>query len=401
MKKVLVSTIQPVSGGVPTMLSFVLQCLAERNCEITIAYYEPYSVSPDCSVPFFKLPRLKSPLNKTGSEFQGNDCIGLGCWFPELEFTHYWATSRWKTLIEQHDVHLTVSGSAMAALPYVQTKTNFLAWVATDWSGDRTHRVKEFTWVRRLLDRIAVSPIAKRLEKSIVRSGSLIALSGHTQSELNKISGSQIVNHVMPMPIDTKLFRPCVDTSRLDVFKVGFVGRFEDPRKNIMLLINSMARLVENKVPLEVILVGDELSPENRQRVKNLGLEEHLSVVPYVDRGKLPEILSSWQAFVIPSHQEGLCITALEAMSCGVPIVSTKCGEPESYIIDKENGLLVEHTADDLSQAINSLYLDVTLRERIANAARSTIEKDFSTMAVSTQFLSLYDELASADKLRL
>lgn len=393
MKKVLISTIQPVTGGVPMMLNFVLGCLAERECEVTIAYYEPYSVSPNYSVPFFKLPMFKSPSNKTGENFQGKKCVGVGCWFPELEFTNYWATSQWKTLIQEHDVHLCASGSAMAALPYVQTQTEFLAWVATDWLGDRIHRVKEFSWPRRVLDRFFVSPITKRLEKSIIHSGTLIALSDHTEVELNKIASTKVVDHVMPMPIDTELFRPCKENSNTDVFKIGFLGRFDDPRKNIGLLLDSFSELIKDNIPVELTLIGGELSKAHAQRVKELEIDAHLTVVPYVERHLLPGILSSWETFVIPSHQEGLCIAALEAMSCGVPVISTKCGGPEGYINDGENGILIEHTVGELKEAVIRLYSNSHLREAYAAAARSTVVADFSVQSASTQFLNIYDKM--------
>ena len=45
--------------------------------------------------------------------------------------------------------------------------------------------------------------------------------------------------------------------------------------------------------------------------------------------------------FVIPSHQEGLCIAALEAMACGCPVVSTRCGGPEEFVVEGRTGYLV------------------------------------------------------------
>ena len=61
--------------------------------------------------------------------------------------------------------------------------------------------------------------------------------------------------------------------------------------------------------------------------------------------------MQRWDLFVIPSHQEGLCISALEAMACGVPVVSTRCGGPEDFVLPDRTGLLVPHQAPALAAA--------------------------------------------------
>jgi len=399
MLKVLISTIQPVSGGVPTMLRFILECLSQRSCEVTIAYYEPYSVSSECSVPLYKLPLLKSPSNKVGPDFMGHKCVGLGSWLPELEFTNYWATQRWNDLIEKNDVHLCVSGSSLAALPFVQTKTPFLAWIATDWEGDRTHRVEQFGWFRRLVDKTLVKAFAKGLEKKIIETESIIALSEHTRSELNKIAGYEAVSDVMQMPIDTELFKPLVQKAEKDSIKIGFVGRFEDPRKHISLLLNSVGACVAKGVSVKLVLVGDSLSSESLALIKKLGISDRIEVMSYVAREKLPNIFSDWDVFVIPSHQEGLCIAALEAMACAVPVISTKCGGPESYIEHGKNGWLVDHSEEELSLTIANVFHESDERRLCGQNARETVNLSFSKEAKQDQFLASFDRMASAVKL--
>ena len=82
-----------------------------------------------------------------------HDCEShaIGAWLPELEFTHYAATKHWKSLIESCSAHLSVSGNILAATPYYQTETPFLAWVAAGWHDDRKDRV--YPLVRKLVDR--------------------------------------------------------------------------------------------------------------------------------------------------------------------------------------------------------------------------------------------------------
>jgi len=429
-KNVLISTIQPVGGGVPSMLRFVIDTLRHQGHQISLAYYEPFSVNPALSVPVYHLPLFKTIGTNSADEFYGCAGHGVGCWLPELEFTHYWATKPWRSLISRHDAHIVVSGSCLAALPFLQTSTPFIAWVATDWMGDRKHRVGEFPWFRRTLDHYLVRPILSRLEKKIIASGKVIALSKHTQTMLNNLLDEPAVTKVLTMPIDLDLFAPkgsdqgqlramdknplravddsqlravddsqlrAVDDSQLRavdrlVTKIGFVSRFEDPRKNLRLLFEAMSVLLKQKPELELVLIGDTLSEGNKRHAKTLGIWPNLVVHEYVARESLPEQLRQLDVFVLPSHQEGLCIAALEAMSCGVPVVSTRCGGPESYIVSGQNGLLCDSTPDSMSAAILQLLSNESERLRYANAARHTVFDRFNPNSQSRALVTIFDQ---------
>ena len=59
MPRVLISTITPISGGVPTMTRFVVATLRDRGYEPVLAHYEPYSLSPQLAVPSYRLGRQR------------------------------------------------------------------------------------------------------------------------------------------------------------------------------------------------------------------------------------------------------------------------------------------------------------------------------------------------------
>lgn len=369
------------------MLKFIINCLQQRSYRVTLAYYQPFSVSPSKSVPLYKA-LFARPSNIDG-KFQGIDCVGLGCWLPELEFTHYWATSRWRQLINANDLHLVVSGSCLAALPYVQTSTPFMAWVASDWLGDRQHRVKKFPLFRRLLDRFIVAPVVSKLERKIINSDRLIALSDHTRAALNQVAGRTAVDQVLSMPINTERFCPAPKQSGKP--RIGFVGRFEDPRKHLSLLLRSTAAIKAHFQNVELVLIGDTLSQISQRLISSLGIDQNITVISCVENAALPNHLQQLDLFVLPSYQEGLCIAALEAMSCGVPVVSTRCGGPESYIVDGENGALVDHDPASMASAVVGLLADKKQRLDYASAARQVIIETFSESALSNRFWTLLE----------
>tara|TARA_B100001971_G_C17766421_1_gene322742 strand:- start:159 stop:491 length:333 start_codon:yes stop_codon:yes gene_type:complete len=75
-------------------------------------------------------------------------------------------------------------------------------------------------------------------------------------------------------------------------------------------------------------------------------------------------------------NDEGLAIAGLEAMACGVPIVSTRCGGPEDYVRKAQNGILCKFNADDIAKAIKSILHDGSLRQTLAVSARQTVENE-------------------------
>lgn len=384
--KVLISTIKPISGGVPQKLRYVIAWLKKANYEVLVAYYEPYSLSPEASIPLHRLGRVLglSELPKTpqivASEFEGVETRGVGCWLPELEFSHYWLSKRWSALIDECDYHLVVSGSNLAALSFAQRNKPFMAWLASPWREDREDRVKQFSWYRRVLDSLVVSPICRWQERKINGSGKLMPVSSYSQQAFIN-DGASPDTQVFHVPIDAEFFVPTNQTQTTienTVRTIGFVGRFEDPRKNISLLINAFAESLKTHKNLKLLLIGDSFSPETHRLIDKLGVSAQVEAREGLSKLQLLKAIQELSVFVVPSFQEGLCIAALEAMSCGVPVISTRCGGPEDFIEHQENGLLVDFDQQSLSKQILRILGDASLSRKLSEQGRATILKHFS-----------------------
>lgn len=381
--RVLVSTIQPKEGGVPVMTRFVLDCLVRAGMEPVIAYYKPYSVAPTLSVPIFQLLRRRvGEVNELA--FDGVESHGIGAWFPELEFTHYLPTCRWRRLMETCTYHIAVSGNALATLPYAVTRRPFLGWIATPWHDDREQRVKHFPFARRALDRLVNGPVIRFLERQAVRRGTILALSEYTQKKLNLVSAGTRVFGVMGHPVDTEKFSP--EPESVVCGRIGFVGRFDDPRKNAALLVDAIQICRQNGIDITGILIGGQPDRALADRMKRSGTVDQIQTLAYVNNEDLPAILQTLDIFVIPSHQEGLCIAALEAMACGVPVVSTRCGGPEEYVLNEVTGYLVKDNPTELADRVTQIYTDRILRDRLGKGARRTIEKRYNNAVSEARF---------------
>jgi glycosyltransferase involved in cell wall biosynthesis len=391
-RRVLISTIAPVSGGVPTMTAFIVRALRGRGFDPILAHYEPYSVSPALSVPAVRLFGGRVG-HETRSAFDGCESHAIGAWLPELEVTHYRATPVWRRLIEGATACLVVSGNALGALPFYQLQRPFLAWLASGWAADRQHRVAGFAWPRAVLDRAVVRPAARRLERKILNRGAILSLSDYTRRTLDRIAGRAVVRDVLPMPIDTEFFRPQPGVGVRG--RIGFSGRLDDPRKNVGLLLAALSLLRKNGDAVSALLIGAEPSATLSAQLAAYGIERDVTLQPYAVRETLREHLRSLDLFVVPSHQEGLCIAALEAMACGIPVVSTRCGGPEEFVIDGETGSLVDFDAAAMADAIATIVHDRDQRERSAAGARAMVLRHYSNERAERIFWMQFDRTFS------
>lgn len=376
--RVLISTITPNPGGVDTMTAFVVRTLRDWGLTPVLAHYQPYSQSPELSVPSFRLGRARVG-ERVGRAHGDCETHAIGAWLPELEFTHYLPARHWRALMEGCAAYIAVSGNVLAATPFARSGRPYVAWVATDWAGDRRDRVRNFPWPRKLLDRWVNTPVIRRLERELLLRGYTLALSEHTARALNALTPAPCVRGLLPMPIDGARFHP--NPAARVRGRIGFSGRIDDPRKNMPLLLEAYARLRQQGHDVSLRLIGGTVTAAICEALRRLGIEGAVEFVPHVSADELAAHLRTLDVFVLPSHQEGLCIAALEAMACGVPVVSTRCAGPEEFVIPGESGLLVNFDADDMAQAIAGLLRDAHWRDALGQGARGIVARRYTLPA--------------------
>jgi glycosyltransferase involved in cell wall biosynthesis len=133
--------------------------------------------------------------------------------------------------------------------------------------------------------------------------------------------------------------------------------------------------------------MGDSPERQLERHVEALGLASLVQFKPGLSRWEMRDCLRSLDVFVLPSHQEGLCIAALEAMACGVPVVSTRCGGPEEFVVDGETGLLVDGAPEAMANAIATILGNEGLRIRMSGGARAIVERRYTERAAAATLI--------------
>jgi L-malate glycosyltransferase len=197
-----------------------------------------------------------------------------------------------------------------------------------------------------------------------------------------------------PRSFDRALYRHDVlDTDQSPV--VTCVARLE-PEKAIDDLIRAVAVLRPTYPRIALLIAGD--GPE-KNRLRDLSVHLGLgdSVRLLGRRDDVGALLTSSDAFCLPSHYEGLPVSILEALAAGTPVVATKVGGIPGLLDDGETAVLVppgDVTA--LSGALEKLLGDEVMRRRLAQAGRELVEQHYSIASVARQYAELYSSLISA-----
>jgi glycosyltransferase involved in cell wall biosynthesis len=153
-----------------------------------------------------------------------------------------------------------------------------------------------------------------------------------------------------------------------------FLGRIGE-RKGAFDLISAFAAIPSDQNQnVELIIAGDGEGQRARDIIEKLNLSQHIKVLDWVNEQQRDELLEKASVFILPSYNEGLPMALLEAMSWGLPVITTPVGGIPELVISGENGLLVNPgEIEQLSAAMQSLIGSETLRLSLGNAARETV----------------------------
>ena len=377
MRLLLLTLYAPI-GGVPATTQAFASALRALGHDVTIAFAVYSSVWPHLSVRPWQVA-FKRPQAET-IDYLGFRGVAVGAYVPELEWCRYLPHHHWRRLMAGHDACVGVLGSVLPALTYAAADQPALCWVGTPWRADREDRVRDFSLPRRVFDRVFEAPMSERLERFTLRRVDVLSISSYTRDALREIEPQARLAGVLPPPIDTSLFKPAERPANTPL-KIGFVGRVEDPRKNIELLVGATAELRRRGVTVETHVFGGEAPPAMSRLLSQQGLADAVTFHARGDTAALVAFYQSLDVFVIPSHQEGLAVVGVEAMACGLPIVSTRCRGPADYVKEGETGLFADFDASDMADRIQSLLEDTTLRARFGQAALAHVRANNSPEA--------------------
>jgi len=228
----------------------------------------------------------------------------------------------------------------------------------------------------------------------------VVSVSNFIKKKAQEIWYNRMDIKVIPYGIDINKFRPRQRREMTNKYKLGdtkvilAVQRLH-ARKRVSVLIKSLSFLKRKFEKFTLLVVGDGPDKENLMELtKKLRLEEKIVYCGKVEQRELPSYYKSADIFALHTLHEGLGIVILEAMSSGLPVVTTKAGGTEDLVENGKNGFLVSKN-DPKKMGTKILYLlkNPRIRKRMGKMSRKIAEEKYSWEMVTDKYKELFNSL--------
>lgn len=260
-------------------------------------------------------------------------------------------------------------------------------WVGTtirsEWSG----RATGLSPMRRLAAGASI-PVLEMLERRVLRRATRVfATSPASRTDVARAAGlAENRVGILPIPVDLDRFAPAPEEVWREAAArpvLVFVGRADDPRKNVPMLLEAFADLRRRFATARLRLVGRPPTGVLQDGVEAVG--EVADVAAELRRAAI---------FVLPSRQEGFGIVAAEAMAAGLPVVTTPSGGPEDLVRRSGAGVVASrHTAAAFAEAIEGAVRDL---ETMRSEARAYVEREHAPEMFTSRLAAALAEVEEA-----
>lgn len=299
--------------------------------------------------------------------------------FPAIEFKRYAPNQVWDDLLRWADSCQVMGGGIAQGFPAARSKTPYALWVASTREADGAESYRASGFLRRRWLDLQYHFIRKQERETLHNAARVFVISEYTRRLLERTYNLKIDPcDFIPVPVDADVFT-LDETVNKQLNTISYVGRVNDPRKQVPLLLAALRSVREKGIDVFLKLGGEEPGPRLKELVQKLGLGQCVEFVGYIPLSDLPRFYQSSLFSVLPSQEEGQGIVVLEAMACGLPVIATRCGGPESLIEDGRDGFLVANgSEEELAEKIEFLIKQPNVALRMGRYARQSVIQNFT-----------------------
>ncbi len=401
---------KPHCGGQGVYVRHLSRALTDLGHHVEVFGGQPYPLLDD-DIPLHKLPSLDiyndaypmrfpaffelnslpnvlETLSFVGGNFPEPMAFSIRAWealrhrYQDFDLIHDNQTLGWGVLAMEK--HLPVLSTIHH--PITVDRTLEIEHSRTLWEQFGKRRWYAFTKMQ--------TEVAKRMRRIVtVSENSRLDIHRDHSVPLDRI-------HVVPVGVDVELFRP-LDTIERVPGRLITTASADVALKGLRYLLEAVAK-VRTERHVELVIIG---KPKDNSAASNtlhqLGLTDCVTFVSGVTDQRIVELYSEAELAVVPSLYEGFSLPAIEAMSCGVPLVATTGGAlPEVAGTHGETCFLVPPgDSEALAACIRDTLADPEARARVgANGRQRVVERwswRHTADATLEQYYALLDEYAA------
>ncbi|MBA2282627.1 MAG: glycosyltransferase family 4 protein [Acidimicrobiia bacterium] len=235
--------------------------------------------------------------------------------------------------------------------------------------------------------------VAKRMER-------VVTVSENSQHDIHRDHGVPYERmHVVPVGVDPDLFKPQPGIERIPG-RLITTASADVTMKGLTYLLEALAKLRTERDVSLIVIGREKEGGKSAETLDRLGLRDCVQFVTGVTDQRIYELYSEAELAVVPSLYEGFSLPAIEAMSCGIPLVATTGGAlPEVVGPDNEAALTVPPgDVEALTAKIRLALDDPALRARIGAAGRRRVIDNWSWKHTATGTVEQYRALLDSHR---
>ena len=214
------------------------------------------------------------------------------------------------------------------------------------------------------------------------------------------------LDRIIPHGVDCQKFQPTDNKSsirqKLDLpegILIGCFGRIR-PMKGTDIFVNSMMGVMQNNPDAIALVIGratnrnSQFFQELQDKVAESKFQDRFIFKPEVPYDTIQHWYQSLDLYVAPHRAEGYGMTALEAMSCGIPIVATKTGAFEIFVEPDKTGKIVDcDNVESLRAAIEGSISSQIVADANSRVIHESVKQRLSIEREAECLAELYQEL--------
>ena len=235
-----------------------------------------------------------------------------------------------------------------------------------------------------------------RTRRSVIGASRVLAVSSSLrQTMLAQLALSPDCIDVLPNGVDPSVFCPDANQPHAsEVIRVLWVGHYVEV-KRVDYLVRAFARALRSRPRLRLSLLGD--GPDRGKisaLVADLGLTAQVEFLPATDRAGVARAMRAHNFVAVSSATETFSLVTLEALACGVPVLSTACGGPQDLIVHPWLGSIVSNDLEGLTSGL----VDMADRAGSDDAAKlhAYVRDRFSWDAIAGRLIETYRGLCAS-----
>ena len=386
-------------GGVPSVAAFMCDTIERSGAFDLVIVSLAVSARDELGVALTRPTSWFRGLRTSEGFWRGRRFTHIGAFGSELEFQRYQPRPALRRTLDGCDLIQVVCGSPAYAWSVCDLGKPVAVHCATRAIVERQTRLATKcgavdAWRRWM------TTITDRIDRKALQSVNAIQVENAWMFEYARQlnAGRRVILRRVTPGVNTSQFTPNPGRDRHADPYILCVGRLNDERKNLSLLLRAFSALPDNlRATTRLLLAGCAPPPALFwSRAKQLGIRERVRFIDSPTTAELVILYQNATVFALSSNEEGFGVVIIEAMACGVPVVSTRSGGPDEIIWDAHDGYLVDvEDADAFADRLARILLDQELSIGMGRAARQKILTKYDAQVAGCALLSTYNALLS------